>query len=183
MKETWEIIWKDYYKTLQIQPLSETVIIKGAFERLARKYHPDLNKEPSALEQMKELNGAYEILNNPSKKAAYDKEYYLKEKTCPHYTNNYHRSNRQPKTNSSANSARASSTSCRKWVPCPRGAGGNMYPEYNGEYVCLQCGYYCYPDVIAKTLESIKTILQEQTNHRCYSIRIILGAFAGMMLG
>jgi hypothetical protein len=34
MKETWEIIWKDYYKTLQIQPLSETVIIKGAFERL-----------------------------------------------------------------------------------------------------------------------------------------------------
>jgi hypothetical protein len=183
MKENWEITWKDYYGILQVKPSSETVNIKRAFERLARKYHPDLNKEPAALEQMKVLNGAFEILNSPAKRAAYDREYYLKENACPHYTNDYHRSNRQPKTNSSANSVRGVSSSCRKWVPCPRCAGGNMYPEYNGEYVCLQCGYYCSPDVIAKSLESIKTILQERTNHGCYSIRIILGAFAGMMLG
>jgi len=57
-----------------------TVIIKGAFERLARKYHPDLNKEPSALEQMKQLNGAYEILNNPSKKLLMTKSIISKRK-------------------------------------------------------------------------------------------------------
>jgi len=183
MKENWEIIWKDYYKTLQVRPLSETVIIKGAFEKLARKYHPDINKEPSALANMKELNAAFEILNNPVKRAEYDNKYIQRERICTYSVNNSLQTNRAPKTKSVNSHAHAVSASCRRWVPCPRCAGGNMYPENNGEYVCLQCGYYCYPDVIAKTMESIKIILQERTNYGCYSIRIILGTFAGMMLG
>jgi curved DNA-binding protein len=46
--------------------------IKKAYRKLARKYHPDINKTPEAEEKFKEINAAYEILSDPDKKAQYD---------------------------------------------------------------------------------------------------------------
>jgi len=65
MRENWEINWKDYYKILQVHPLAEPEVVKAAFDRLARKYHPDINKDQTALARMKDLNEAFEIINLP----------------------------------------------------------------------------------------------------------------------
>ena len=64
--------FKDYYKALGVArdaPLDE---IKRAYRKLARKYHPDINKEPAAEERFKEMSEAYEVLKEPEKRAAYD---------------------------------------------------------------------------------------------------------------
>jgi curved DNA-binding protein len=73
MKENWEINWKDYYKTLQVDQEAEPEIIKGAFERLARKYHPDLNSNSDATQRMTEINEAYGILGDAEKRSSTDK--------------------------------------------------------------------------------------------------------------
>ena len=64
MKENWETHWKDYYKILQVHPSAEQEVVKAARDRLAGKYHPDVNKEPIAHERMKDINEAYEVLGN-----------------------------------------------------------------------------------------------------------------------
>jgi hypothetical protein len=80
MNENWEEHWKDYYKTLQLDPSAEPEVIKGAFDRLARKYHPDVNKAPSAHERMKALNEAFETLGNPEKRILYDITWHERQK-------------------------------------------------------------------------------------------------------
>jgi curved DNA-binding protein len=64
--------FKDYYQTLGVPREASADDIKHAYRRLARKYHPDLNKEPEAEGQFKELGEAYEVLKDPEKRAAYD---------------------------------------------------------------------------------------------------------------
>jgi curved DNA-binding protein len=64
--------FKDYYKTLGVAREAKTDEIKKAFRRLARKYHPDVSKEPNADARMKEINEAYTVLSDPEKRAAYD---------------------------------------------------------------------------------------------------------------
>ena len=129
MKENWEIVWKDYYEILQVGTTVEPNVLKATFDKLARKYHPDINKEPEALNQMKDLNEAFEILNNPLKRAAYDAECQRKENAHNSYSPNY-----DMETD-------ITSIWCHKWAPCPRCNHGNMYLEYNIEWICLQCGY------------------------------------------
>ena len=73
MKENWEINWKDYYKILQVHPTAEQEVIKAAYDKLARKYHPDTNKTPTANQRMKDINEAYEILSNIEKRRQYHK--------------------------------------------------------------------------------------------------------------
>ena len=63
---------KDYYEILQVSPKVEPEVIQAAYRRLARKYHPDVNKSPQAAERMKQINEAYEVLRDPAKRAAYD---------------------------------------------------------------------------------------------------------------
>ncbi|KTD68911.1 DNA-binding protein DnaJ [Legionella steelei] len=63
---------KDYYKIMGISEDASEKDIKMAYRKLARKYHPDISKEPNAEEQFKEMGEAYEVLRDPVKKAEYD---------------------------------------------------------------------------------------------------------------
>ncbi len=63
---------KDYYEILEIPRNASEEEIKKAYRRLARKYHPDLNKDPSAQEKFKEINEAYQVLSDPEKRRLYD---------------------------------------------------------------------------------------------------------------
>lgn len=64
--------YKDYYKTLGVTRNATPEDIKRAYRRLARKYHPDVSKEPDAEARFKDVNEANEVLRDPEKRAAYD---------------------------------------------------------------------------------------------------------------
>ena len=63
---------KSLYETLGISENASADEIKRAYRKLARKYHPDINKDPDAEEKFKEINAAYEVLSDPEKKRQYD---------------------------------------------------------------------------------------------------------------
>lgn len=63
----------DYYDILGVSRDADKEEIKRAYRRLARKYHPDVNKEPGAEERFKEINRAYEVLSEPEMRARYDR--------------------------------------------------------------------------------------------------------------
>ncbi len=63
---------KDYYEILGVPRNASQEEIKKAFRRLARKYHPDINKDPTAQEKFKEINEAYQVLSDPKKRKLYD---------------------------------------------------------------------------------------------------------------
>ena len=63
---------KSLYETLGISEKASSDEIKKAYRKLARKYHPDVNKTPEAEEKFKEINGAYEILSDEKKRKEYD---------------------------------------------------------------------------------------------------------------
>lgn len=64
---------RDYYETLGIARDADQEEIKRAYRRLARKYHPDVNKEPGAEDTFKEINRANEVLSEPELRARYDR--------------------------------------------------------------------------------------------------------------
>jgi curved DNA-binding protein CbpA len=78
MTENWETHWKDYYKILQVHPTAEPEVIEAAYSRLARKYHPDVNKTTTATTRMQEINEAHEILGNLEKRRKYHPEWLKK---------------------------------------------------------------------------------------------------------
>ena len=63
---------KSLYETLEVSSSSTEAEIKKAYRKLARQYHPDVNKDPGAEDKFKEINAAYEILSDKSKRAQYD---------------------------------------------------------------------------------------------------------------
>jgi curved DNA-binding protein len=64
--------YKDYYATLGVAKTAKPDDIKKAYRKLARKFHPDVSKEPDAEEKFKAMAEAYETLKDPEKRAAYD---------------------------------------------------------------------------------------------------------------
>ncbi len=65
--------FKDYYQTLGVDASADEKAIKTAYRKLARKYHPDVSKEPGAEEKFKAVNEAHEVLGDPAKRAEYDR--------------------------------------------------------------------------------------------------------------
>lgn len=63
---------KDYYEVLGVSKTADDKEIKSAFRRLAKQYHPDLNKDPDAPEKFKEVQEAYEVLSDENKRKLYD---------------------------------------------------------------------------------------------------------------
>ncbi len=64
--------FRDYYAILGVEKTASSEEIKKAYRKLARKYHPDVSKEPDAEQRMKEVNEAHAVLSDPEKRAAYD---------------------------------------------------------------------------------------------------------------
>lgn len=64
---------RDYYEVLGVPRNASNDDLKAAFRRLARQYHPDVNKEADAEEKFKEINEAYAVLSDAERRAAYDR--------------------------------------------------------------------------------------------------------------
>jgi DnaJ-class molecular chaperone len=75
--------FKDYYAILGVPRNADSKQISEAFRRLARQYHPDVNKDPQAAEKFKEINEAYQVLSDPEKRKRYDEMLQLRERGIP----------------------------------------------------------------------------------------------------
>ncbi len=64
--------FRDYYEILGVSRTATQEEIQRAYRKLARKYHPDVNKAANAEDKFKELNEAYEVLKDPDKRSKYD---------------------------------------------------------------------------------------------------------------
>jgi curved DNA-binding protein len=64
---------RDYYELLGVGRDAEAEEIRRAYRKLARRYHPDVNKDEGAEERFKEISEAYDVLSDPDKRARYDR--------------------------------------------------------------------------------------------------------------
>ena len=64
---------RDYYEILGVPRNADSDSVRNAYRSLAKRYHPDINKEPGAEEHFKEINEAYGVLSDEQRRAAYDR--------------------------------------------------------------------------------------------------------------
>ena len=64
---------RDYYEVLGVDRDADKATMKRSFRKLAQQYHPDVNSSPEAEASFKEINEAYQVLNDDQKRAAYDR--------------------------------------------------------------------------------------------------------------
>jgi curved DNA-binding protein len=64
---------RDYYEVLGVPRTASAEELQQAYRQLARRYHPDVNKDPNAEERFKEINEAYQVLSDPDTRARYDR--------------------------------------------------------------------------------------------------------------
>ena len=64
--------YRDYYGTLGVDKNASQADIQRAYRKLARKFHPDINKDAAAEAKFKQIGEAYEVLKDPEKRAKYD---------------------------------------------------------------------------------------------------------------
>lgn len=64
---------KDYYEVLGVPRTADGAEIQQAFRTLARRYHPDINRDPAAEERFKQINEAYSVLSDPDTRSRYDR--------------------------------------------------------------------------------------------------------------
>ena len=64
---------RDYYEILGVPRSADSDSIRSAYRALAKRYHPDVNKEPGAEERFKEVNEAYGVLSDEQRRSAYDR--------------------------------------------------------------------------------------------------------------
>jgi curved DNA-binding protein len=67
------VSFQDYYEALEVPRDASADDIRRAYRRLARKYHPDVNKDPGAEDRFKQISEAYEVLRDEEKRAQYDR--------------------------------------------------------------------------------------------------------------
>src|SRR5437588_4970968 len=67
------VAFKDYYEALGVTRDASAEEIRRAYRKLARQYHPDINKEPGAEDRFKEISEAYEVLRDEQKRERYDR--------------------------------------------------------------------------------------------------------------
>jgi curved DNA-binding protein len=67
------VAYRDYYEALGVPRDASSEDIRRAYRKLAREYHPDVNKEPDAEDRFKEISEAYEVLRDPDKRERYDR--------------------------------------------------------------------------------------------------------------
>ena len=65
--------YRDYYEILGVSRDADEEEIRRTYRRLARQYHPDVNREPGAEDRFKEISEAYEVLRDPEKRGRYDR--------------------------------------------------------------------------------------------------------------
>jgi curved DNA-binding protein CbpA len=65
---------RNHYQVLQVDPAADRDVIATVYRRLALRYHPDREPSPEARQRMLAINAAWEVLKDPERRAAYDRE-------------------------------------------------------------------------------------------------------------